>query len=737
MKRKRLFCAILALVMTAAVVLPAAVSAAERPANEIVEIVPLCSEGVTLEYDAADFTLACSRMFGLLKAEEAKTFTLTAYFAEGWTYNAEYSNFFRSHSSAVEMTDGANGEKVFTFRAEVGDLFTEDELQTVGVYASAAELPKFYINASVPFSQIGKEEYVEASFSLTLGTRQFQSGDYEGTGYVKGRGNTSWGQPKKPYSIKLSSKASLLDIPKTKKYAIVPSYSDNSLIRNFMTYKACQMLTGIDYVPRCEFVEVYLNGVYNGIYILVERVSIESNKIDIDEATEDDLTGGYLIEKDIDGKIDFSADQWFNCPYWANQSKDYFVLKEPEPDDSALRQQMLSYLENYMIDLHNAVMGTSSEPYTRYVDTDSWIDFIIVQELAKNIDGNLKTSCYMIKKSQDDKLYMTAPWDFDLAYGNPATTWNNADYTHNDYYDCPDATSPGDFMVINSSCPWFDTLYDDHEEFRSALMDKYAEYRRSLVPAMLALIDSQAAYLSAAMPRDEAKWGVRFQSGVSQLKNWYASRIEWLDGQWLEEVEPIDLNYALNVQNGSLEFTTSADHPFTGTVKDGRIAGVSGGAGVDSSESTVSITISMLAGETLSFDYKVSSEENYDKFLFGVNGTTRLAVSGEHDWQSYTFTAATTGSYTFTWRYSKDYSMSSGSDCVWVDNIAYSGDPLNQLLGDVDGNGVVNSADALLLLRYALGVVTTMPHMENADFDQNGVIDSSDALQVLRYAMGR
>ncbi|MBO4847754.1 MAG: CotH kinase family protein [Clostridia bacterium] len=732
MKRSRLICALTALVMTMALLLPAAASAVSGTETETFAITPVASDGVTLTYDEADFTLLCSRMFGLLKAEEEKTLTLTAEFGEGWTYNADYTNFFRGRDG-VSVTTGSGGSKIFSYTVRRGDLFTEDELMTIGVYASAAELPKFYITTQIPFSQIGKTEYVDASFTLTLGTKQFSGGDYEGTGYIKGRGNTSWSQPKKPYSIKLSSKASLLGIPKTKKYAIVPSYSDDSMIRNLMTYKACAMLTGIDYCPRCEFVEVYLNGVYNGIYILVERVSIESNKIDIDEASADDLTGGYLIEKDIDGKIDYSADQWFNCPYWANQSKDYFVLKEPEPDDSELRSQMLSYLENYMQDLHDAVMGTSGEPYTRYVDVDSWIDFIIVQELSKNIDGNLKTSCYMVKKSQDDKLYLTAPWDFDLAYGNPATTWNNADHTHNDYYDCPNATSPQDFMAINSSCPWFDTLYDDHGEFRTALMEKYAEYRRSMIPAMLAMIDSQAAYLSAAVPRDEAKWGVRFVNGVTQLKSWFASRIEWLDGQWLGESETIDLDYALNVENGTLHFTPSAQYPFAGTVKDGRIAGMSGNSGADSSESSFTVTIDMQAGETVSFDYKVSSEENYDKFLFIVNGATRLTVSGEHDWQSETFTAQSDGSYTFKWSFTKDYSVSGGSDCVWVDNVFYSGDQLAGLLGDVDGNGVVNTADALLILRYAMGLLDTLPHIENADYDGSGTIDTADALLVLRY----
>lgn len=732
MKRAKYPGLLLALVMIFAAFSPAADAVGAGETHDIT-IVPRHSEGVTLSYDEAAFTLRVSDFYGLLKVEEDKTLRLTASFAQGWTYSETYTDFFRGYEDRVTVT-GSGAQRTFTFSARRGDILTRDALDTVGIYASAAALPKLEINASVPFSQIGKTEYVSADFTLTLGTKQYSSGDYSGTGSIKGRGNTSWGQPKKPYSIKLSSKASLLDIPKTKKYAIIPSYSDPSLLRNYITYKAGLMLSGIDYVPKCEFVEVYLNGAYNGVYLLVERVSLESNKIDIDEATAEELTGGYLIEKDIDGKIDYSADQWFDCPYWANQSKDYFVLKEPEPDDASLKEAMLSYLTDYMQSVHEAILGSSGEPYTKYVDVDTWIDFIIVQELAKNIDGNLKTSCYLVKKAQDDKLYMTAPWDFDLAYGNPATTWNNADHTHNDYYDCPNATGLSDFMTINSSCPWFDHLYDDHEEFRNALTERYAEYRRTMIPAMLAMLDEEAAYISAAMPRDEQKWGVRFNAGVSALRDWLTGRIGWLDGEWLES-EQIDLDLALNAAGGSLHFTTASPE-FTGAVKDGRIAGMSGNAGQDSSTSSVSLTLAMAAGETLSFDYKVSTESGYDKLLFTVNGQNKLTESGEKDWTRYTFTAGSAGSYTFVWKYEKDYSYASGSDCVWIDEVDWSGGGDAGLPGDADDNGFVEAADALIVLRYSMGMDQIVPNERNADVNDSGTIDAEDALIILRMSMG-
>lgn len=271
----------------------------------------------------------------------------------------------------------------FTYRVKKGAKIAVTELTAACVNATADALPRLDISIDCDFESVTKDEWVNAKISLQLGTKTFASGNYNGSGKVKGRGNSSWGYDKKPYSIKLDEKASLLDIPKTKKYAIVASYTDSTLMRNYITYKAYQDLIGIDYVPKCEFVDVYLNGKYNGIYILVERISIEKNKINIAEADEDNITGGYLIEKNVHGRVNYKKDQVFDCPYQANQVKDYFVLEEPEIEDTELRREVLQYLNVYMQRLHNSVMGFSSEQYTEYIDEDSWVDFVIVQEISK------------------------------------------------------------------------------------------------------------------------------------------------------------------------------------------------------------------------------------------------------------------------------------------------------------------------------------------------------------------
>lgn len=195
------------------------------------------------------------------------------------------------------------------------------------------------------------------------------------------------------------------------------------------------------------------------------------------------------------------------------------------------------------------------------------------------------------------------------------------------------------------------------------------------------------------------------------------------------------INEALNVEGGSLEFT-STQNPWQTVLVDGRLAARSGNMGVNNSTSTLRLVLEMEAGDTITFDWKVSSE-NYDKLGFYVNNQLQGSqISGASDWETIVFTAQSSGTYTFEWRYKKDASVHALDDCGYVDNVIYSGDAMPVLMGDVDGNGVVNSQDALLTLRFALGIIDSLPVEQNADVTGNGVINSQDALLILRMAIG-
>ncbi|MBO6061933.1 MAG: dockerin type I repeat-containing protein, partial [Clostridia bacterium] len=183
-----------------------------------------------------------------------------------------------------------------------------------------------------------------------------------------------------------------------------------------------------------------------------------------------------------------------------------------------------------------------------------------------------------------------------------------------------------------------------------------------------------------------------------------------------------------------MHFTSTGTYPFR--VNRENVYGLyaeSSNQGVNSSTSSMTSSVSLSAGDELSFYYTVNSETNYDWFEFYVNGTRTIRQSGEIGAQYYTYSVPTSGVYTFEWRYTKDSSQSVGSDTVTVTEVRIRGTGI--LWGDADNNGLVNANDALMVLRYSLNLITTMPNMAAADYDRNGTINTNDALMILRKAM--
>lgn len=196
------------------------------------------------------------------------------------------------------------------------------------------------------------------------------------------------------------------------------------------------------------------------------------------------------------------------------------------------------------------------------------------------------------------------------------------------------------------------------------------------------------------------------------------------------------ISEVLNVQGGSLEFT-STQYPWQSVLIDGRLAAKSGNKGTNNSTSTLKLVLNMEEGETLTFDWKVSSE-NYDKLGFYANNQLQGSqIYGAPDWETIVYTAPSTGSYTFEWRYKKDGSVHALDDCGYVDNVSYSGDTQSAIPGDVDGNDGISVADALLILRAAMGISELTPAQQAAaDINESGEIEVLDALTVLRISLG-
>ena len=196
------------------------------------------------------------------------------------------------------------------------------------------------------------------------------------------------------------------------------------------------------------------------------------------------------------------------------------------------------------------------------------------------------------------------------------------------------------------------------------------------------------------------------------------------------------LNDAANAEGGNLNFTNpNSNYPWTVGVVDGEPVAKSGNAGVNNSTSTMQTVVQMEAGEQLTFSWKASTEDNYDYLKFYVNNSQYgQSLTGNTDWITVTYTAPSAGTYTFQWRHTKDNYVGSYDDCGYVRDVCHV---MNVLPGDANDNGVVDSADALLVLRYSMNLaVLSDSQLRAADVNGDGVVNSIDATLIMRMSMG-
>jgi hypothetical protein len=375
-------------------------------------------------------------------------------------------------------------------------------------------LPVMYLTTADGAPVVSKDEYITGHMSLDPGGANAYEGDLQ----IKGRGNSTWYMPKKPYRIKLNSKAPLFGSPTSKDWALLANYSDKTLLRNTVAMELSRRM-GLAYTPRTQPVEVYLNGEYEGAYQLIESIKIDANRVNITKmaATDtsgDALTGGYLME------IDQRRDQ----PVHFDSSQGVAIsFQDPELPTP----EQLAYFQGYIQDFETALFGSdfadSSTGYAAYIDADTFLNWYLVNELFSNVDSYFYSSCW-IYKDRLGKLCMGPAWDFDLGAGNV------------DYADC---RYPDNWWTRRS--PWHTRLFED-PAFAQKAKDRWNAVKATQIDTLLAYIDQHATAMNQAQQNNFQRWPIlgvyvwpnpiipgTYAGEVTQLKTWLTHRIEWMD----------------------------------------------------------------------------------------------------------------------------------------------------------------------------------------------------------------
>jgi hypothetical protein len=385
-------------------------------------------------------------------------------------------------------------------------------------------LPVLQINTQNAQPVTTKTTFVPGTLKIIDGTQiVYATGLYDGSVEIRGRGNSTWLMPKKPFRLRLPAAAPILDMPADRDWVLLANYADKSLVRTDLAFELSRRL-GLAWTPRMRHVEVFLNGEYWGSYLLGEHVKVAANRANVTAMSASDnllpeLSGGYFIE--VDQLVNLDPGDF----YVLSGSGILFNIKEPSA--SRITDDQKSYITNYLQEVERVLMrddfANLSTGYAAYLDVDSFVNWNLVNELLKSVDAGFVSSVYLYK-DRNQKLKMGPAWDFDLAAGN---------------VDFSKARDPRGWRIRDQSL-WFNRLFQD-PAFAKKVRDRWNSIKRAQIDTLPAYIDQQAATLALSHRENFRRWSLTqydwpnavvpgtYAGELRYLKNWLVQRIVWMD----------------------------------------------------------------------------------------------------------------------------------------------------------------------------------------------------------------
>ena len=334
-------------------------------------------------------------------------------------------------------------------------------------------LPVVYLRTSGPVNS--KENWVSGTISID-GTEELPGLDQMSC-QVKGRGNTTWSWPKKPYTIKLEKKTSVFGMPAHKRWVLLANFMDRTLMRNLVSMKVGSMLDNLAWTPRCQCVELVMNGSHRGTYLLIEQVRVDKNRVNIDEKN------GFMLECDFhyDNEI-----QWLDPHGRCNNWSDAIPFSINHPDTDTISAPYVQKIKDYIYEVAEALYSDGfEEKYPAYLDVDSFVDYWIAFEVMGNHELQNPGSVYM-HRDKDGLLTAGPLWDFD---------WGVLSYN----------TSPGARTgLIDRHAIWYDRLFDD-PAFRAKVKARWEQVLPEL-RTVVSYINEQKKLLEKTAKLNFAMW---------------------------------------------------------------------------------------------------------------------------------------------------------------------------------------------------------------------------------------
>lgn len=353
------------------------------------------------------------------------------------------------------MCDGVkleNGAQTRAFANGGEFVLTVGDAKYTVVFLNSSKLPTMFINTPEGgLDRIHADKSHKEKGCTMLAINSKGKVDYDAElASMKGRGNSTWGYPKRPYNIKLGSKAKLFGMEKAKSWCLLANYEDLSLLRNQIIFSVGAEI-GLRETPDCRSIDLYVNGEYKGVYLITEKVEINKNRVDIfdlEEATEDlnpdldfstlpaqgfygkysgslentqrwyeipnepaDITGGYLMELELGSRYPNEASGF------VTKRSQPVILKSPE----YASQAQIEYISGYWQEMEDALYSDTGynslgKHYSEYINTLSYARQYLIEEWSGDWDAGI-TSNYFYKDA-NGKICAGPIWDFDSAANN-------------------------------------------------------------------------------------------------------------------------------------------------------------------------------------------------------------------------------------------------------------------------------------------------------------------------------
>ena len=422
--------------------------------------------------------------------------------------------------------------------------------ESVGLNApDSTNIPLIMINTNnqliVDEPKINVDFKVIDNFPNSLNYPTDSGNIYSGIAGIEIRGSYSATLPQKPYGIETrdtqgnNNNVSLFGMPQENDWILIANYNDKTFLRNVLSFDLFEKMG--HYAPRTKLCEVVVNNIYNGIYVFTEKIKrdngrVDIAKLDLDDNFGDSLTGGYIFRVDYWNQ----NNSWisnYNNPNFPNDAVRY-VYNYPDYDEITVQQK--NYIQNLVGDFEDALWSNDFENpilgYRPYINTRSFIDYFIVNEFARNVDGFKKSrNFYKDKSSKDSLIYAGPVWDFDWAYKDHSSSMINGSGWRHDYSGPTDVKPPG----------WYIRLLQD-TTFANELNCRYFNLRNTILDTtnIFSFIDSLSSMVSEPQNRHYTRWPIlginvgtpeignqptSYSGEIIKFKSWINERLIWLD----------------------------------------------------------------------------------------------------------------------------------------------------------------------------------------------------------------